>query len=81
LYKWHEDFVIAGNNGADKEKNGKLEYLASNLKDVLLTLEFQHLGIFKLSPEKTEAGSENIRRVKAEMYCEEARITGGLLVV
>ena len=37
---------------------------------MLFTLTFKHLGIFKLTPEKVEAGSENIRRVKAEMYCE-----------
>ena len=37
---------------------------------MLLTLNFAGLGIFKLTPEKVEAGSENIRRIKAEMYCE-----------
>ena len=71
FYKWHDDFVIKGNNGDDKEKGGSLEYLTPNLKEVLFTLTFKHLGIFKLTPEKVEAGSENIRRVKAEMYCED----------
>jgi hypothetical protein len=33
-------------------------------------LTFQHLGIFKLTPDKVESGNEQIRRVKAEMYCE-----------
>ena len=27
FYDWHEDFVIKGNNGDDKEKGGTLEYL------------------------------------------------------
>jgi phage tail-like protein len=71
FYKWHEDFVIKGENGSDKEKGGTLEYLTPNLQETLFTLTFQHLGIFKLTPDKVEAGSENIRRVKAEMYCEE----------
>jgi phage tail-like protein len=70
-YDWAESFIIAGENGADKEKNGSLEFLAPNLKDVLFSLSFQHLGIFKLTPDKVEAGSEQIRRVKAEMYVEE----------
>ena len=39
-YKWHEDFVIKGNNGEDKEKGGTLEYLTADLKDVLFTLTF-----------------------------------------
>jgi len=71
FYDWHEDFVIKGNNGDDKEKNGTLEYLTPNLQEVLFTLTFKHVGIFKLTPEKVESGSENIRRLKAEMYVEE----------
>jgi phage tail-like protein len=73
FYQWHEDFVIKGNNGDDKEKGGSLEFLAPNLSDVLFTITFEHLGIFKLTPEKVEAGSENIRRIKAEMYCEDMK--------
>ena len=77
LYQWHEDFVIGGNNTQDKEKGGTLEYLSANLKDVLFTLTFSGLGIFKLTPEKIEAGSENVRRVKAEMYCEQITFKEG----
>jgi phage tail-like protein len=69
-YKFHEDFVIKGNNGQDKEKTGTLEYLTSDLSKTLFKLDFQGLGIFKLTPDKVEAGGENIRRVKAELYCE-----------
>jgi hypothetical protein len=71
FFEWHEDFVIQGNSGDESEKKGLLEFLTPNLADTLLTVEFQHLGIFKLTPEKLEAGSEQIRRVTAEMYCEE----------
>lgn len=73
FYKWHEDFVIKGNNGDDKEKGGSLEFLTPNLSEVLFTVTFEHLGIFKCTPEKVEAGSENIRRIKAEMYCEDMK--------
>jgi phage tail-like protein len=73
LYDWQDDFVIKGNNGQEKEKGGTLEYLAPDLKETLFTLKFGHLGIFKIAPDKMEAGSESIRRVKAEMYCEEVR--------
>jgi len=71
FYDWHEDFVINGNNGSESEKNGMLEYLTPNLGQALFTINFQHLGIFRLAPEKAEAGSDQIRRVEAEMYCEQ----------
>ena len=71
FYAWHDDFVIKGNNGQDKERNGTLELLTPNLQDVLFTLTFKNLGIFNLETEKVEAGAESIRRVKAEMYVEQ----------
>ncbi len=73
FYDWHEDFVIKGNNGDDKEKNGTLEFLTPNLQEALFKLTFNHAGIFRLEEERVEAGSENIRRVKVELYVEEMK--------
>lgn len=70
LYTWHEDFVIKGNCGQDKEKSGTLEYLTPDLQTPLFTLTFKGLGIFKCAPDKLEGGGEKIRSVKAEMYLE-----------
>lgn len=75
LYDWHEDFVIKGNCTEDKEKGGTLEYLAADLKTVLFTLTFKNLGVFKVAPDKMEAGAEGVRRIKAEMYCEDVRFS------
>ena len=77
LVDWHEDFVIKGNNGADREKSGTLEFLTPDLKDVLFTLTLSGLGIYKLRPEKVEAGAEAIRRLTASMYCEQVALTVG----
>jgi len=71
FFDWHESFVIKGKNGDSDEKGGALEFLTPNLQETLFTITFKHLGIFKLTPEKVESGSENIRRIKAEMYCED----------
>jgi phage tail-like protein len=73
FYRWHEDFVIKGNNGEAQEKGGTLEYLTPNLQEVLFTLTFSHLGVFKVTPDKVEASAEPIRRLKVEMYCEDIK--------
>jgi len=70
FYKWHEDFVLKGNNGQDREKPGILELLSPDLKGVLASLQFQNLGIFRIAREPVQAGADAISRVKAEMYCE-----------
>jgi len=75
FYDWHEDFVIKGNNSQKFERNGRLDWMTPDGMFSLGTLEFIHLGIFKLTPDKLESGSDRIRRVKAEMYCEEVVFT------
>jgi hypothetical protein len=68
---WHEEFVIKGNNGASQEKSGKLEFLSSNLKDVVFTLTLRGLGIFRISPLRSESGAAGVASLEAHMYCEE----------
>lgn len=76
LAAWHKESVVNG-RAANNRKDGQLEYLMPDGRESLFTLTFHNLGIFKLTPDKMEAGSENIRRVKAEMYCEEIRFSYG----
>jgi hypothetical protein len=77
FYAWFEDMVIKGNAGEDREPDGTLELLSPNRQDVLLTVNFKHLGIFSFAPEKAEAGADQIRRVKVEMYCEQITFLPG----
>lgn len=71
---WHEDFVIKGENGQDKERTGTLEFLTEDLKTTLFSLEFDHLGIFKLTPDPyTSDNSGKLRHIQAEMYVEEIK--------
>ncbi len=67
---WFDDFVVKGNNGQSQEKSGCLTFLAPDQKTALAQIDFSGLGIFRLAADKVEAGSENIRRVKAELYVE-----------
>jgi hypothetical protein len=77
---WHNDFVIQGNNDESKEKNGTLTFLAPNLKDGLATITFYNLGIFNITSDKSEANSDQIKRITVELYCErmEFRLGGGI---
>jgi hypothetical protein len=79
-YDWFEDFVIRGNSADAQEKNGKLEYLSANLQDVLFTVEFKHVGIFKLEPDNGAQASDNLARLRAEMYVERMTFTQGPVV-
>lgn len=71
---WFDDFVVRGNNSAQNEKNGSLTFLSPNLKDTLAQITFSNTGIFKFARDKVESGSENIRRVQAELYVEHMQL-------
>jgi len=72
--KWHEDFVIKGNNDQGQEKTGSLELLTNDLKNVLLRIDFHQLGVFKCARDKGEALSDNLLNWKVEMYCEDLKL-------
>jgi hypothetical protein len=68
---WHDDFVVKGNNDDSHEREGRLEFLGANRQDVLFTLSFRGLGIFRVARLKTASGAAAIATVEARMYCEE----------
>jgi hypothetical protein len=49
--------------------------LNQTLVDTLATIEFGHMGIYMLDPVGAQPSADEIRRVKAEMYCEEIAFT------
>ena len=70
FYTWLESFVVKGQSGDDKELTGTLEYLSNDLQTPLFEVKFDHLGIFKITQDKMDSGSDAIAKVKVEMYCE-----------
>lgn len=64
--------VVKGNAGENNERPGTLELLDPTLRNTLLTLYFNHLGIFGFTPERSEVtDTGKTKRVKVEMYCEQ----------
>jgi hypothetical protein len=73
-----DDFVIHGNNGADKELGGILQFLGPDLS-ILASLHFLHVGIFRLAPEEADPSTAGAARLQADLYVESNRLfVGGL---
>lgn len=75
---WLDSFVLMGKNGSEDEKKGALELHSADMKEVLATLHFEGLGIFRLE----EVGSPNLGaregiRYTAELYCEKMSFVSG----
>lgn len=70
FFKWHEDFVINGNNSEENHKTGSLVYLDRTRRKELLTLTLHGLGIFKISAAPRANNEDKIASVTVECYCE-----------
>ena len=66
-FKYFDDFVI---RRSAEEISGVLEYLAPDMKTVLGSVAYAGVGIFKCAPDKLEAGGQQIKRIRSEMYVE-----------
>jgi phage tail-like protein len=67
---WLDDFLVKGNNSNDKERDGSIVYLDYTRQTELGRLNLFNCGIIRLAPQKAQAGSESVRKVRAELYCE-----------
>ena len=73
---WFNDFVLAGNNGQDMERNGRLTLLALDRVTELAVLQLHHLGIYRLDPDNEPlAGGEAVQQARAELYVEAMNFT------
>jgi hypothetical protein len=70
FYDLQNSFLLGGKNGDAQELNGKLYLLDQTRTGVLLQIGLNNLGLVSVSPEKAEANSDLVRRVRVEMYCE-----------
>jgi hypothetical protein len=67
FHEWFEDFVIAGNNDDDRERDGVISFLEP-LGETLAELRIYHAGIFRISDEPPVGGGPP--RLRVDLYCE-----------
>jgi len=77
FYAWWKRFVGDGNHVSSDEHTGMIEYLSSDLRETLMTISFQGIGITGITLDKHEAQTEQIRMAKIECYCESMSLTPG----
>jgi len=72
--QWFYQFVVQGQASESAERSGTLEFFATDLKTILFTLNFGHMGIFRMSPVPQSQNSA-LPLVQVEMYCETMQLT------
>ena len=68
--KWFEEFVLNGQSSNENERSAKINLCDPTLKNNLLTVGLEHVGIVRLTEANESTGSTTIQRVAIELYCE-----------
>jgi hypothetical protein len=72
--KWYKKSAVEGNY---EETPGAVYYYASNMKDELMRIELDRVGLTSLEVEKYEAHKEGIAKVKATLYIGSMKLVSG----
>lgn len=74
---WRDSFLAQGQSSDADEKSFTLELLPPNLAPpALLTLQFSHVGMLRVSSNKFEANTEKVSRFTVELYYEGVTLAG-----
>jgi hypothetical protein len=71
--EWFEDFVIAGHNDDEQERDGTISYMEPMQTEPLATLQLFHVGIFRIADEPLPP--KGPPRVQVDLYCERMELT------
>jgi hypothetical protein len=73
--KWFEEFVLNGQNADGDERSATITLLDPTLKDSLVIVGLEHVGIVRITEANESSGSTSIQRVAIELYCETMSLT------
>jgi len=68
LLEWHEEYIRQGKKDRPAQKTGMIEFLSTDRKSTLFTIQLQEVGIAFAGIESATANAESIKRVKFELY-------------
>ncbi|MGE3457594.1 MAG: hypothetical protein AB7O24_20940, partial [Kofleriaceae bacterium] len=68
LIEWHESYIHAGTSDPRAQKTGAIEFLSPNRKQTLFAIQLYEVGLMSLSMPQAQANSDQIKRIKFELY-------------
>ncbi|MGE0868929.1 MAG: phage tail protein [Kofleriaceae bacterium] len=77
LLDWHESYVRSGTSDPKAQKTGSIEFLAPNKHETLFAIDLFDLGIMSVSMPQAQANSEQIKRIKFELYVGRMDLVAG----
>jgi hypothetical protein len=65
---WHEEYIRDGAKDRPSQKSGAIEFLATDRKSTLFSINLYEVGIAYAGIEASTSGSDQVKRVKFELF-------------
>lgn len=76
VFDWYEEVVLKGKKDPIACRNGAIEFLAPNRRDVLLRIVLKEVGIKSFSRPKMEANQDAVARCKVDLFVGSMELDG-----
>ncbi len=77
LHDWYQKYVVNGQADPKAQKTGSLEFLSPDRKSTIFRINLFEVGLIGLSMQSSTANSDQIKRMKFELYVGRMDIDGG----
>jgi hypothetical protein len=77
LHDWYQKYIVKGMADLKAQKSGSLEFLSPDRKSTLFRINLFEVGLVGLNMMSSTANSDQIKRMKFELYVGRMDIDGG----
>lgn len=68
LMQWHQEYIHTGSSDKPSQKTGAIDFLSTDRKSVLFSINLHEIGILFAGVDSVTAGSDQLKRVKFELF-------------
>jgi hypothetical protein len=76
ILDWYDTYVVKGHKDPKAQKSGHLDFLSPDRNQTLFRINFTSVGILKAALQPSTANSDQIKRVKFDLYVGDMEIDG-----
>lgn len=76
ILDWYEQYIVKGKKDPRAQRSGSISFLSPDRKQVLFRIALTNVGILKAGVQQSTANSDQIKRVKFELYVGSMTLDG-----
>lgn len=73
---WYEQYIVKGKKDPRAQRSGSISFLTPDRREILFRIALENVGIIKAAVQQSTANSDQIKRVKFDLYVGSMKLDG-----